>query len=71
MRTSETIRIDGRLDERAWDDAAAITRFVQREPVKGGDPSEETIARLLFTEHALYIGASVAIVRRATWSRPN
>jgi hypothetical protein len=56
MKTAETMRIDGRLDERAWDQAAPITRFVQREPIEGGEPSEETVVRLLFTDHALYLG---------------
>jgi hypothetical protein len=39
-RTSDTIRVDGRLDELAWQQAAPITGFVQREPVEGGEPSE-------------------------------
>jgi hypothetical protein len=56
-RTTETIRIDGRLDEAAWRSTTPLSRFVQREPVEGGEPSEETEIRVLFTETALYIGA--------------
>ena len=56
-RTTETIRIDGRLDEPAWQAATPLSRFVQREPVEGGAASEETEIRVLFTETALYIGA--------------
>jgi len=41
-RTNETIHVDGRLDEPAWRDAAPLSRFVQREPMEDGQPSEET-----------------------------
>jgi len=57
MRTAETIRVDGRLDEPAWHEAVPLSRFVQREPVEGGEPSEETEIRVVFTDTALYIGA--------------
>ena len=57
MRTTETIRVDGRLDEPAWHETVPLSRFVQREPVEGGEPSEETEIRVLFTDTALYIGA--------------
>ncbi|MCU1385306.1 MAG: hypothetical protein JWL71_4003 [Acidobacteria bacterium] len=56
-RTTETIRIDGRLDEAAWQSTIPLSRFVQREPVEGGEPSEETEIRVLLTGTALYIGA--------------
>ena len=56
-RTTETIRIDGRLDEAAWQAATPLSRFVQREPVEDGEASEETEIRVLLTETALYIGA--------------
>jgi hypothetical protein len=56
-RTADTIVIDGRLDEAAWQATTPLSRFVQREPVEGGEPSEETEIRVLSTETALYIGA--------------
>jgi hypothetical protein len=56
-RTADTIRIDGRLDEAGWQATTPLSRFVQREPIEGGEPSEETEIRVLFTETALYIGA--------------
>ena len=55
-RTLETIRIDGRLDEPAWRNTTSIGRFVQREPLEGGEPSEETDVRLLYSDSALYVG---------------
>jgi hypothetical protein len=55
-RTNETIHVDGRLDEPAWREAVPLSRFVQREPMEGGPPSEETEIRVLLTDKALYIG---------------
>lgn len=55
-RTIETIRLDGRLDEAAWRRAPAIGAFSQREPIEGGEPSEPTDVRVLYTDTALYFG---------------
>jgi hypothetical protein len=55
-RTAEAIRVDGQLDEAAWQRAPPIGRFVQREPIEGSDPSENTDVRVLYTDGALYIG---------------
>jgi len=56
-RTTQTIRVDGHLDEAAWLQAEPLSRLVQREPVEGDEPSEATEIRVVFTETALYIGA--------------
>lgn len=55
-RTTEGIRIDGRLDEAAWRSAPVLDGFVQSEPVEGQPVSERTEARLLFDRDALYVG---------------
>ncbi len=51
-----SIQLDGRLDETAWQGAPARTEFTQQEPVEGGTPSERTSLRVLYDDHALYIG---------------
>jgi hypothetical protein len=51
------MRVDGRLDEPAWRESVPLSGFVQREPLEGGQPSEQTEIRVLFTDQALYIGA--------------
>jgi hypothetical protein len=51
------ISVDGRLDEEAWARAAAITDFVQREPVEGAAPSDSMNVRIAFDDDALYVGA--------------
>jgi len=56
VRTEGRIRIDGKLDESAWQDAAVLDRFIQREPHAGQPSSERTEVRILSDEHNLYIG---------------
>ena len=51
------IRVDGRLDETVWQSAPAMTDFIQKEPVEGAPPSEETEVRFVYDGGALYIGA--------------
>ena len=50
------IRVDGRLDDSAWEGAALLTGFTQYEPVEGRPGSEHTSVRMLITEDALYFG---------------
>ena len=49
--------MDGRLDEAVWSRARAIRDFVQKEPVEGADPTEETEVRFVYDESGLYVGA--------------
>ena len=51
------IRIDGRLDEAAWRLSQPITDFVQKEPDEGAPPREVTEVRIVYDEHAVYVGA--------------
>ncbi|MEM1128792.1 MAG: DUF5916 domain-containing protein [Bacteroidota bacterium] len=50
-------RIDGRLDESAWDNAVWMDDFRQLEPVEGARPSQRTEVAFLYDDNALYIGA--------------
>src|SRR5436309_12273845 len=58
LRTTEAIRLDGRLDESAWQRARPIGVLRQREPVENDEPSEDTVVRILYNDHALYIGVA-------------
>ena len=49
-------RLDGRLDERVWADAAVLGDFIQQEPREGEPASEATTVRLLYTQTSLYLG---------------
>ncbi|MFN8650318.1 MAG: DUF5916 domain-containing protein [Gemmatimonadales bacterium] len=57
---SGLIRVDGKLDEAAWEQAAWRTDFLDKEPVQGATPSGSTAVAFFYDEHALYIGARMA-----------
>jgi len=55
-RAAGPIRVDGRLEETSWRQAAAATSFVQQAPTPGAAASQRTEARVLYTDDALYVG---------------
>jgi hypothetical protein len=50
------LRVDGRLDDAAWQGAAVADGWVQRRPTAGEAPWQQSEARLLHDEAALYVG---------------
>ena len=50
------LRLDGQLDEAAWDDADSIPDLTEIEPVEGGVPNGRTVVRVLADADALVIG---------------
>lgn len=50
------MRIDGRLDETAWQAAVPADEFVQFDPHEGQPASERTEARVLVDDAAIYVG---------------
>lgn len=56
LRIEEPIKLDGLLDEAAWQQADVGSGFTQREPNPGQPASETTEVRVVFTEAALYVG---------------
>ncbi|MDH5804940.1 MAG: carbohydrate binding family 9 domain-containing protein, partial [Gemmatimonadota bacterium] len=50
------IRIDGRLDEEIWRNAAVITGFTQYEPVEGIPATENTEVYVVYSSDAIYFG---------------
>jgi hypothetical protein len=57
LKASGSIRVDGLLDEAAWQAAQPITDFVQSQPRPGYPATERTAVRILYDDRALYIGA--------------
>jgi hypothetical protein len=49
-------RVDGVLDEEAWQNAAPIDDFTQQEPREGAAASERTEVRVLYDSAHVYIG---------------
>ena len=56
-RTTQSIRVDGSLDDAAWAAATPITEFRQLDPQEGQPATERTEVRVLYDDQALYIGA--------------
>src|SRR5437773_7589539 len=48
--------LDGRLDEPVWRSAVALGDFVQASPAEGRPATERTEVRILYGQHALYLG---------------
>ncbi|MGH7540942.1 MAG: hypothetical protein ACRELC_08090, partial [Gemmatimonadota bacterium] len=57
LDTASRIELDGRLDEAAWAEAPAATRFVQREPDEGLPATQRTDVRFVYDGETLYVGA--------------
>jgi hypothetical protein len=50
-------RLDGRLDDEAWQRAEFVSDFLQKEPDQGAAPTESTKVAILYDDHAIYVGA--------------
>ena len=57
VRISETMKIDGLLDEAAWATAPIATDFIQQRPNPGPHEKYATEVRVLYDDGALYVGA--------------
>src|SRR3990167_3920364 len=55
-----SIRVDGRLDDEAWQNASPITDFIQKEPVEGVAPTDAMEVRLAYDDDVLYVGARMS-----------
>ena len=51
------IRVDGRLDDEAWQKATPITDFIQKEPTEGAAPTDAMDVRIVYDDDVLYVGA--------------
>lgn len=54
-RTTDTIRVDGNLDDAVWQQAPKGTGFVQFEPDPGAPASEPTEIQVVYDDSTLYI----------------
>jgi hypothetical protein len=62
-RTGE-VRIDGRIDEPAWQAAPVASGFMQSQPDEGVPATHDTEVRLLFDDQAMYVAARM-------WDEPD
>jgi hypothetical protein len=56
VRTEVAPVCDGQLDEPQWKTASPVMDFTQFDPNEGALPTELTSVRLLYDDHALYVG---------------
>jgi hypothetical protein len=56
LQPTDTIVVDGHLDEPVWQRAAPATDFLQQDPDNGAPASEPTEVRIAFDRQRLYIG---------------
>lgn len=54
---SGLIRVDGRLDEEIWATVPTVGDFLQKEPVEGAAPTEDTEVRFVYDETGIYVAA--------------
>ncbi|KAA9338348.1 carbohydrate binding family 9 domain-containing protein [Hymenobacter busanensis] len=57
VRISGGIKLDGVLDEAAWQQAEAATDFIQNRPNPGPHERHKTEVRVLYDDASLYVGA--------------
>ncbi|MFP4529456.1 MAG: DUF5916 domain-containing protein [Candidatus Kapaibacterium sp.] len=57
QRADKPIKLDGRLDEEAWQKAQRITNFTQRELYEGEPATEPTECAVVYTDDYIYIAA--------------
>jgi hypothetical protein len=57
LRVAEALRIDGRLDEPAWASADSAADWITALPRDGYPASERSVARVLYDDDYLYVGA--------------
>ena len=59
LESGEAVRLDGLLDEPAWDRARPAASFRQREPDSGAPATEDSEVRVLYDARRLFIGATL------------
>lgn len=62
-------RVDGNLDDAAWQGITAVEDFEQQRPIEGAVPSERTSVFIRYDDDALFIGARMFRRRPADISR--
>ncbi len=55
-RAPEPPKLDGHLDDAVWRLAPASDAFTQKVPHDGKPPAERTVVRVLYDDHAVYVG---------------
>ena len=57
IRISETIDVDGELNEEVWKQGNVASDFISLEPVPGAKPIQPSEVRIFYDDEAIYVGA--------------
>ncbi|MCC7418216.1 MAG: carbohydrate binding family 9 domain-containing protein [Acidobacteria bacterium] len=57
VEASGGIRVDGALDDEAWEHATPVSGFLQSEPAEGQPATQQTEVRIAYDQNNLYIAA--------------
>ena len=57
IRLDAALQLDGRLDERVYQDVPPVTGFIQQEPVEGAPAADQTEVWVTFDADNLYVSA--------------
>jgi hypothetical protein len=73
VKTTQSPKIDGNLDDAAWANAPLLTNFIQNFPTFGLPVSQKTEVKILYDNSAIYIGAYLyddpALIRKQITAR--
>ncbi|MBU8891754.1 MAG: carbohydrate binding family 9 domain-containing protein [Bacteroidales bacterium] len=59
VKTTENIRINGVLDEKAWEEAMVANNFVTYSPTIGESSTKRSEVKILYDNNSLYFGATL------------
>ena len=57
IRLTEPLTLDGRLDDRLYQETDAVTDFLQQEPLEGRPATDQTEVWVAYDDDAIYVGA--------------
>ena len=73
LKITQSIKIDGNLDETAWKEAAMADSFILNSPQYGVPASQRSVVRVLYNDQAIYVSAYLyddpALIRKQLTSR--
>jgi len=59
IKLTESIELDGKLDEAVWNIGGGFENLIQRDPKEGVELTERTVIKIAYDNNALYLGASM------------
>src|SRR6476646_4289604 len=73
VKITQAPRIDGSLDDAAWQEAPEATDFIENFPTFGLKPSVRSVVKIVYDNSAIYVGAYLyddpSLIRKQITSR--